>query len=265
MTLGMPVLIELESPRRNAELCARLGLRTLELSMNLPSCCPEALSAGQLRALASEYGLELSLHLPEELDLATFHEPVRQGHLQRAVQAVRWAAAGGVKLVNMHLNAGVYYTLPEGRVFVYETWPPFSQRLLEGMDQLCRVAAQEGVTLCVENTGQFNMDFMAQPLQALVDQGAVALTWDTGHDGKSGYNDRPFLLCNIAALRHMHLHDFDENHDHWPLNTGKLDLPQMLRLVRERDLSVIVEVKTAQALERSVEVLRRLSSEQPFS
>lgn len=257
MNFGMPVLIELESPRDNAELCARLGLRTLELSMNLPNCCPEALSPADLRALASDHGLELTLHLPEEMDLATFHEPVRRGHLQRAVEAVGWAAAGGIKLVNMHLSAGVYYTLPEGRVYVYEEWPQFPQRLLDGVSQLAQAAAQEGVTLCVENTGQFNLGYMTRPLQALLDQGKVALTWDTGHDGRNGHADRPFILRNIAALRHMHLHDFDDKHDHWPLNTGKLNLDEMLRLARECDLSVILEVKTARALERSVEVVRR--------
>lgn len=256
MNLGMPVLLELETPQRSAQLCARLGLRTLELSMNLPQCCPEAQDAAALRALSADHGLELTLHLPEEMDLATFHEPVRRGHLERAVQAVRWAASGGVKLVNMHLHAGVYYTLPEGRSYVYATQADFAQRLCNGVGELARAAAAEGVSLCVENTGQFNLPFLSAPLQRLVDAGAVSLTWDTGHDGKNGFADRPFLLRNAAALRHMHLHDFDDSHDHWPLNTGKLNLGEMLHLAEELRLSVILEVKTARALERSVEVVR---------
>ena len=261
MNLGMPVLMELETPKSNAQLCARLGLQTLELSMNLPQCCPEALSAEGLRALAGEHGVALTLHLPEEMDLATFHEFVRRGHMQRAVEAVRWAAAGGIKLINMHLHAGVYYTLPEGRSYVYAAQAQgFAKRLLHGVRELSGICADHGIALCVENTGQFNLDFLAGPLQALLDEGAVGLTWDTGHDGKAGFADRPFLLRNAAALRHMHLHDFDDSHDHWPLNTGRLNLAEMLHLAQAHDLSVILEVKTARALERSVEVVReRLS------
>ena len=53
--LGMPTLIEKSSARENAELCARLGLRFVELNMNLPEYqVPEIEKTDALRALAEE-------------------------------------------------------------------------------------------------------------------------------------------------------------------------------------------------------------------
>jgi sugar phosphate isomerase/epimerase len=258
MKLGMPVLIELEGLRQNAGLCARLELQMLELSMNLPQYCPEMLNPSAVRAVSAASGLQISLHLPEEADLGTFHPPVRQGHLERAIAALRWAAEAGIVLVNMHLNAGVYYSLPDSRVYVYERQADgFRERMMDGMARLAQEAGALGITLCVENTGQFSLDFLSAPLQQLVDSGLVGLTWDTGHDGKAGFADKPFILRNHKALRHMHLHDFDDRHDHWPICTGNLNLTEALEIACDLDLSVIIEVKTARALEHSVEAVRQ--------
>ena len=257
MKLGMPVLIELEDLRQNVEMCTRLGLQTLELSMNLPQYCPEALRPADVLAFKST-GLDFTLHLPEEADFGAFHPQVRQGHIARAIEAVHWAAEAGIALVNMHMNTGVYYTLPESRVYVYDRqYEQYKARLMDGMAELSQAALAAGITLCVENTGQFSLAFMTKPLQELLDSALVYLTWDTGHDGKSGFADKPFIMRNINYLRHMHLHDFDDRHDHWPLCTGRLNLDEAIGLALELDLTVIVEVKTARALERSVEAVRQ--------
>lgn len=256
--LGMPVLIELPGLHSNLALCGELGLSVLELSMNLPQYCPEALPAAAARKAQQASGIAFTLHLPEELDLATFHGSIREGCLQRAVEAVRWAGEACIGLVNMHLHGGVYYTLPDSRVFVYERYcEQFRTNLLRSMEVLSAEAAHAGVTLAVENTGQFHLDYIADPLQQLLDGGLVDLTWDTGHDGAAGLADNPFILKNLRHLRHMHLHDYTGESCHKPLFTGELDVTEALSLAEAAGAVAIVEVKTAGALRESVAAIKR--------
>lgn len=46
------------------------------------------------------------------------------------------------------------------------------------------------------------------------------LTWDAGHDGKSGFQEKPFFEKNLNRIRHMHLHDYNGISDHQPLYWG---------------------------------------------
>lgn len=255
--LGMPVLIELPDLQSNLELCLRLGLASLELSMNLPQYCPEALPAGDVLRFNRETGIAFSLHLPEELDLGSFHEPMRRGCLARAVEALRWAGEAGVKIVVMHLNPGVHYKLPDRRVFVYERESEgYRKKLLESFAELSAVAQTSGVALCLENTGNFHLPHAAGPLQELLDAGLIGLVWDTGHDGEAGLVDKPFILKNLGCLAHMHLHDYADGRCHLPLYSGCLDVAEALGVARERGITAVVEVKSAAALGESVKMLR---------
>lgn len=250
---GMPMLFELPNLASNIEMCLRLDLNVLELSMNLPEYCPEAFPARAAREAMKQSGIAFTLHLPEELDLGTFHAPLRYGCLARAVDAVRWAGEAGVRLVNMHLNTGVYFTLPDRRVYVYERdYSHYHDNLMQSMEALSAEVETCGVTLCVENTGHSGLRHMQEPLQEMAEAGLVGLTWDTGHDGAAGLADKPFMLSNLRHLRHMHLHDYTHGRDHLPLFTGDLDITEALSIADRGDLTVIVEVKTAAALERSV-------------
>ena len=118
--LGMPTLIELPSVEANVQLCRKLGLSFVELNMNLPEYRPEVLPADRVRAVTGETGVGFTLHLPEELDLASFHPAIREGHLRCCTDAIRWAGECGVKVVTLHLHSGVYFTLPDRRRWVYE-------------------------------------------------------------------------------------------------------------------------------------------------
>lgn len=226
--------------------------------MNLPMYCPEALPSRLVRQAREQSGIAFTLHLPEELDLGTFHGAMREGYLNRALQAVRWAWEAGIPLVNMHLNAGVYYTLPERRVYVYDTVrEQFRGNLLRSIEVLRREAERAGAALCVENTGQWHLPHLAEPLQEMLDTGLVWLTWDTGHDGAAGLADRPFIHKNRSRLRHMHLNDYAGDRCHLPLYTGDLDVAGALAAAGSAQCAVIVEVKTVRALEESVIRLRQ--------
>ena len=55
----------------------------------------------------------------------------------------------------------------------------------------------------------------------------------------------------------MHLHDAKgTRQDHQPLGQGEMDIPAYLALAKERDCTVLLEVKTLEGLRQSVAWLR---------
>lgn len=253
--LGMPTLIELPDVEANVRLARELGLGFVELNMNVPAFCPAALPAARLRELGAETGLAFTLHLPEETDLASFHPAVRRGHLEGCLEAVRWAADAGMALVNLHLSPGVYFTLPERRVWVYDVHrEQFQRNLAESFSRLLGAAADCGVTVCVENAGDFGREFVRQALEGLLRLPGerLRLTWDLGHDAAAAWSDRPVFERWADRVAHVHLHDFDGAASHRVLFDGEVDVAAALELARSRGLGVVVEVKTAESLAESV-------------
>ena len=86
--LGMPALIEMPQLPGLVDLCQELELSFIELNMNMPDNCPEALDPLELRDITKSTGIEFTLHSPDELDLGSLHPTVRQGYLDRMMLAL---------------------------------------------------------------------------------------------------------------------------------------------------------------------------------
>ncbi len=81
------------------------------------------------------------------------------------------------------------------------------------------------------------------------------LTWITGHQCSQPFSDQPELDRHNDRIAHIHLHDSDGRLCHLPLFTGCLPVEDVLEFARERDIRVVIEVKTLEALEQSLEAL----------
>jgi sugar phosphate isomerase/epimerase len=257
MKFGMPTLIELSDLKSTADLCCELDLNFIELNMNMPQFCPERLESGEIKRISKESRIEFTIHLPEETDLATFHEAVRLGHMERCKEAVLWASESGIRLVNLHVNNGVYFTLPERKVYIYaQNAELFTEKIVHSFAELNEMTKQKGITLCVENCGDFGTKHVKYAVSTLLQKGLAHLTWDVGHDAKAGYYDLEFIKANISSLKHMHLHDADDKSDHQVLFSGKVDIHQRIKIARDNNLNIVVEVKTIDALRESVRRLK---------
>lgn len=262
MKLGMPTLIEYEDLDANITLCRELKLDFIELNMNMPPFNPERLEAGEIARTSGEHGIGFTLHLPEEIDLGSIHPSVRRGQVERCLEAIRWASEAGIHTVNMHLNPGVYFTLPDRKVWINERYAQlFKQTVVESFTEIDALAGRLNVAVCVENTRNFQMPFISDTLDALMDFDAFALTWDAGHDGRGGFQEQPYFQRNEARLKHMHLHDCNGSSDHQPLYSGIVPIEERLRLAEALDLSVVIEVKTSGSLRESILRLRANRSE----
>lgn len=253
MKLGMPTLIEYSELEQNILLCKRLELDFIELNMNLPICLPEYLDDPTIRRLKKEHGIEFTLHLPEELDLSSFHPPIRQGHINRCIESMEWAARAEIQTVNMHLNNGIYFTLPTYKAWINEQ---YEERFLELLEESCGLlyerARQLGIQLCIENTSNFQLTFISKALERLSKNEQFFLTWDTGHDAKTGYVEEPVFMKYSSRIKHMHLHDYNGKSDHQTLFTGAVPVSERLAFAEQNDLTVVIEVKTSDSLQQSV-------------
>lgn len=257
--LGIPTIIELPDFEATVSLAQDLGADFVELNMNMPEFCPEALPARMIRECHERTGLVFTIHMPDDTDLASFQDPIREGHVARFGETARWAAEAGAKLINLHLSPGIYFTLPDRKVWIYERYyHRFLGNLREAYGKVIDYAKGFDLTVCTENVTNFQIPFVARAIDDLCAVDSFFLTWDVGHDARTGYQEREVLLRHADRVRHMHLHDYNGASDHQVPGTGQVDIAGMLDFASRHGLSVLVETKTRASLEQSMPIVRRM-------
>lgn len=103
MDFGMPTLIELDSLSDTVSLCKALGLRFVELNMNLPRYQPGRLSA-QTLAPFLDGTVYFTIHLDENLDPWHFNPLVSKAYADTAAFAIRIARETGIPLGSGEIN-----------------------------------------------------------------------------------------------------------------------------------------------------------------
>ncbi len=253
--LGMPTLIEKDNLIDNIMLCKELELGFIELNMNLPYCMPENNSPEKILKLKEEYNVDFTLHFPEEIDFGCFYEEVRQGNIILFNNIATWASKIGIEKINLHLNPGVYFTLPKEKIFVYEKYKDlFIEKFIDSMINLTDIANPLGITVCIENMKVHG--FMEETFKKMTNIDNLYFTWDVGHDAMSNYRMEKIYLENPNKISHMHLHDYNGISDHQILFEGTVPIKERLKFAKDNNLTVVIETKTEEALRESV---RRIS------
>lgn len=256
MDFGMPTLIELPELEDCARLCRELGLQFVELNMNLPQCQPERMDAEALRQIRERYGIYFTLHLDENLNPCDCNPRVAEAYRQTAEDAAALAKAQEIPVLNMHLSRGVYFTLPEKKVFLFDV---YREQYLEGMrifrDRCEKAIGEPDVRICVENSDGFT-DFQLEALDLLLESPVFSLTFDIGHNHAIGGVDEPHILARRSRLTHFHFHDARGKKNHLPLGTGELDVQRYLDIAAACRSRVVLETKTVEGLRRSVQWLK---------
>ena len=255
MRWGMPTMIELPDLKANAEVCRRLGLQFVEINMNLPMFQPEALEAAE--ALSEQYGVEFTIHLDENFAPADFNPLVAEAYMETMRRTLRAAKRIGAEVINMHLGRGVYFSLPDRTVYLFDQYPESYLNRMRLLRELCsEEIGGERLRICVENTDGY-LDHQRRALELLLESPVFSLTWDVGHSHTAKLDDVPFLLAHRERLRHFHIHDAGKRRCHLALGEGEMELNRYLELADARKARCVLETKDVSALERSVEWLRR--------
>lgn len=271
MQFGMPTLIENRTLADNVALCRRLGLRFVELNMNFPEYQVDRLErTDDLMAAAEAAGIYYTIHLDENLNIADFNPLVSGAYLETVRRTIRAAQAllplrdrfgdGSQPLtLNMHMHHGIYITLPDRKVQMYDRDFDTYMRSFAAFRSRCEEwIGDSDVRIVVENTDGFR-PYEQKAVEYLLESPRFGLTWDIGHSKATQEKDVPFLLAHEDRLIHFHIHDGTESppRNHLALGDGAIDLPARLRLADRHHARCVLETKTIDALERSVSWLRR--------
>jgi len=262
LRLGMPTLIEIEDISQTIKICQKLNLSFIELNMNLPFNLLENLDAKLVKILQKDSGIGFTLHLPDELDLAHFDSSIREGNVNCCRKAIEWAYDARVDLINLHINKGTYFTLPDKKVFIYERYEEqFLENIFESFKKISLLAGKNDIKICVENSENFFIPYINKTLSKISQLSQISFTYDVGHDAKCEYKERDAIMRYENKIKHMHLHDFDGNTDHKKLFSGSIDIKDRLSFAKQKDMSVVIEVKTLEALIDSVNRIQPLLKE----
>ncbi len=260
MQFGMPTLIETPKLEGCAELCRELRLDFIELNNNFPWYQLEAIDPEAYNDISRRYGIFYTIHLEEELNVCGYNQRVTEAYLATVVEAIELAKRIHAPIINMHLNSGIYITLPDRKVYLFQEYKElFLQRLTE-FRLLCeRTIGDSDIKICIENAGGF-MNFAREGIELLLESHAFALTFDIGHDHSAGGTDEPFIRAHKDRLIHMHLHDALGKSNHLALGDGEIDLQDKFALAKECGCRCVLETKTIRGLTKSVERLHQYIS-----
>lgn len=271
MQFGMPTLIENKTLEDNAGLCSSLGLNFIELNMNFPEYQVDQLEqTDRLIQIAEQAGIYYTIHLDEGLNIADFNQLVSDAYLEtvrRSIEVVkkllclrdRFGDNRQPLILNMHMNHGIYITLPDRKVQMYDrNFDTYMKSFAVFRAKCEEWIGDSDVMISVENTDGFR-DYEKRAIEYLLESGRFGLTWDIGHSKATGEKDVPFIMERQERLLHFHIHDGSENppRNHLALGDGEIDLTDRLRLAESRNARCVLETKTIDALKKSVQWLER--------
>lgn len=255
MDFGMPTLIEIDTLEDNAKLCNELGLQFVELNMNLPQFQSDVINVDFFNGVAQMYGVYYTIHMDEQFDFACLNSRIADSYIATMVDTISLAKKMSVPVINMHLASGVYFTMPNEKVYLYDK---NRDRYLESVRKFRNIVAEcvgdYPLKICIENCSGYN-DFQIEAIDILLSDKRFALTFDIGHDYCIGGQDEYKILARKNRLFHMHLHDATKCNNHLPLGDGNIDIKEYLSLAKEHDCRVVLETKTAYGLIKSVQWL----------
>lgn len=266
MQFGMPTLIENKTLEDNINLCSSLGLNFIELNMNFPEYQVDLLEeTDRLIEFANKAGIYYTIHLDENLNIADFNRLVSDAYLEtvrRSIEVTKallplrdlYGDASQPLTLNMHMHHGIYITLPDRKVQMYDRDFDTYMKSFSVFREKCEEwIGDSDIMIAVENTDGFR-EYEKKAIEFLLESPKFGLTWDIGHSKATGEKDVPFIMSHKDHLIHFHIHDGSEvpPRNHLALGDGEIDLKERLSLAEQRNARCVLETKTIEALKKSV-------------
>ena len=200
---------------------------------------------------------ETGIHAPfdnYDLSLVSPNERVRQASIEVFEQSLVMAGSLGAKTVTLHR------TVTRSGIGADEQ----RRLLVESLIELDETAAALGVRIGLEATEDFD-------IFGHVRFESVGVTVDVGHlSFHEGRAYQPWgslggLIRHLGTrVVHVHLHDYDGQHDHIPLGSGRLDFAEIIAALTDVAYrgALCLELAPSPTLEddyrRSRDLLRKL-------
>ncbi|WP_435077687.1 sugar phosphate isomerase/epimerase family protein [Halococcus sp. AFM35] len=185
------------------------------------------LDAEAVRESAAENDIDLAVHLPFALDIASPFEHVREGALRELLAAIETAADCGAEKGVVHASTSAWSPAWEHA--------DLHDHLIDSVRELDEFADEHDFEICVENVpGDF---FPSESFPRLFDETGANMTFDTGHARMNGMDSKEmtdFLATHGERVSHLHLNDTRRPADeHLPFGAGTLDFGAVLEPVQQ--------------------------------
>ena len=258
MKIGMPALIEYNTVEDNVLLCKKLGFDFIELNMNFPYNMIENLDPSYIKKLSSQNNIKFTMHMPDDADIGSFYPDVRNAYVKLFLDTIKWANEADITLINMHIVKGAHMTLPDKKVYINEKYSDeYNNNFISSLKIISQEAVKNNIFICIENSSNFELEYVQHILDKALYLDNIYLTWDVGHDYISNYTDKDVLFKYKNRIKHMHLHDANKDSDHLALFEGDLNIRELLKFANKNNLSTLVEVKNIIELTKSKEQLNK--------
>lgn len=270
MQYGMPTLIENRTLGDNILLCGELNLNFIELNMNFPEYQIDCLErTDELTKAAEDAGIYYTIHLDENLNIADFNPLVRKAYLETVRRTIevakkliplrdKYGDSSQPFTINMHMHHGIYITLPDKKVQMYERDFAVYSKYFDEFRRLCEEwIGDADICIAIENTDGFKT-YEKKVIEELLKSKRFVLTWDIGHSKAVKEVDVPYIVEHKCKLKHFHIHDGRENppQNHQALGAGEIDITERIMLAKECNARCVLETKTIEALRDSVKWLK---------
>lgn len=217
----MPTIVELKSLDTCAALSKELDLQFIELNMNLPEYQTDRIDVDAFDEIARRYGIYYTTHLDENLSPCDFNAQVADAYTDTVLRTIELAKQLRIPILNMHLSKGVYFTLPEKKIYLFdEYWDIYLSNLTRFRDLCEQAIGGADIKICVENAGGYDKEFLQKGLALLLESKVFALTFDIGHNAVICGGDEAVIMSHKTKLCHMHMHDAKGKSSHLPLGSG---------------------------------------------
>lgn len=191
--------------------------------------------------LADENDVDIHVHLPFYLDVASPKEHVRRGGRREVQEAIEVAGAAGAGKAILHAGTRAWTSAWDHDVV--------KSHLLESIAHLDGVARTNDVELCAENL-KSEFFTLREDFPDLLAETDVGVCLNAGHALRRGWSVseiRSFVSDPANRVSHLHLEDpRDDGADHLPLGAGSTDFSELLAPLEESSWpdTVSIEVYT---------------------
>ena len=245
MKFGMPTLVTFNNIEENVIFAKNNNLDFIELNMDLPYCFD--IENENLK----KYNVEFTMHISEKINVASLNENLRISYLDEAIREINLGLKNNIKKYTLHIDSGVYFTLPDKKFFLNEKYVDiYSEHLNESCKVLNELAKKNNISINFENTKIHKFTYKATEIINQYEY--LGYTLDIGHNEKNGNKAYPMFL-ESNKIRHIHLHDFDGKSDHLTLGQGIINLEKYKNVLN--DNYIVIEIKVQEELINSINYL----------
>ncbi len=255
----------------SAMKCRQLGLGSIQLSGDFPINFPENINKSARREF-NEYikanDIRLHYHAPSDIPLASRHDRLRRGGLQRLAEYIELAIDMGAKSFVFHPGRFAFYKIGSGKIIMANRNIPeiYFERFYDSVSKLAD-SADGHLELLLENTYGFAAVFI-NVVDRFLALPRTGLVWDIGHmQGRNIINTQnqaeiartaDFFSERLDFIKLAHLHDAAQNRSHLPLGKGTLDIAAHFDILSRLNIEMIIEVFSEKDLKISLEYLESL-------